>query len=563
MTKARYESRPTTPAFGALLLMALVAVICSAAIAALAPARMWSPAEEASHLVFGFQKVLAAWPDLDGDFSPIAVLRDSLKLRLSAIIASAIVGAIIGFVFVYSATPLVDRREHYDGQELLVGELATATAAKEMKNVVARGEKPIDLAEGVPFPRAWRVLNLLIIGAIGSGKTRIILWLIEQLVGRITGNGAADEALLICDTTGEIFAGLPLENREFAAMHPHRPGGYGWAMGRDLTTTEDIEEAADQGIQSTDEAMWGKGASAISAGCMLTAQAKGGSNWGMPEYYAAAMLSPQAMKSSFERCYPFAAGLIEFDAAGELSKTSVSMLLTFRASVLRTLRPLAEAWRDLAPERLISFREWVDQSNPRQPKTLVLQRSGRLPVMSALWVGMAFDLIAGHVSDDAFPVSQTRTRSLVLDELPTLGNLKKLPQLLDTGRNKGVCAIAAVQDLNQLQVYGKSEKSVKGRFRLKLFGAQTPGPELKEIAEKEIGMRRVVDRTFLKTVTRGAQGRSEQVAENERIDDVPIVSEHYFAHRLGVYGKRVRAVLVGLEEFVQLEWPMRVWPRQR
>jgi hypothetical protein len=546
-----------------MLLTALVAVMCSAAIAALAPARMWSPAEEASHLVFGFQKVLAAWPDLDGDFSPIAVLRDPLKLRLSAMIASAIVGAVIGFVFVHSATPLVDRREHLDGQELQIGKLAVATAAKAMKEVVARGERPILLAEDVPFPRAWRVLNLLIIGAIGSGKTRIILWLIEQLIGRITSKGAADEALLIYDTTGEILAGLPLEERLFAALHPHRPGGYGWAMGRDLISIEDMEEAADQGIASTDEAMWGKGASAFGAGSMATAHAKAGLDWGMPEYYAAAMLSPQAMKSNFERYYPLAAGLIEFDASGELSKTSVSMLITFRASVLRTLRPLAEAWRGLPPERLISFREWVDQSNRRQPKTIVLQRSGRLPTMSALWIGMAFDSIAGHVSDDAFCVSQTRMRSLVLDELPTLGNLKKLPQLLDTGRNKGVATIAAVQDLNQLQVYGKSAKSVKTRFRLKLFGAQTPGPELKEIAEKEFGMRRVVERTYTKTVTRGPQGRSEQVAENERIDTVPIASESHLAHHLGVHGKRVRAILVGLVEFVQLEWPMLVWPRRR
>ena len=176
---------------------------------------------------------------------------------------------------------------------------------------------------------------------------------------------------------------------------------------------------------------------------------------------------------------------------------------------------------------------------------------------------MAVDSIVSHVSDERFPVSQSRIRNLVLDELPTLGYLKKLPELLSTGRNKGIATIAAVQDLHQLQVYGREEKSVRTRFRLKIFAAQTPGPELKEIAEKEIGTRRVLDCSWDTTVTRGPQGRSEQVSENKRIDTIPIVSERYLAHELGVRGNRVRAIVTGLEYVARLEWPMRVWTKRR
>ena len=139
----------------------------------------------------------------------------------------------------------------------------------------------------------------------------------------------------------------------------------------------------------------------------------------------------------------------------------------------------------------------------------------------------------------------------------------RLPELLDTGRNKGLCTIAAVQDLHQVdRIYGDHAPSLKARFRLKIYGAQTPGPDLVELAEG-IGTRRVVDRTWQKTTMTGASGLSTQTVHNDRIDTVPIVSPHHLAHELGVRGKRVHAVLIGLGTVMQLSWPMRVWPKRR
>jgi type IV secretory pathway TraG/TraD family ATPase VirD4 len=229
------------------------------------------------------------------------------------------------------------------------------------------------------------------------------------------------------------------------------------------------------------------------------------------------------------------------------------------------IRPLAEAWREVLPERMFSFRDWVHQDNPRQPKIVVVQRSGRHPEISAMWIGMALDAIASHVGNPAFDVSQTRSRTLAIDELPSLGRLRRLPELLDTGRNKGLNMIAAAQDINVQfdRVYGDFAESIKLRFRLKIFCAQTPGPQTTEVARNTIGLHRVEEITYDKTVTWGPQGRTEQVASNRRIDEVPIVSEHYLAHQLGIRGNRVRAILVGLPEVLQFDWPLRVWRKRR
>ncbi|WP_168204645.1 type IV secretion system DNA-binding domain-containing protein [Tardiphaga sp. vice304] len=126
----------------------------------------------------------------------------------------------------------------------------------------------------------------------------------------------------------------------------------------------------------------------------------------MPQVYEIALRNPDDLKVALEKYYAPAAKLIEFDADGALSKTSLSFLITFRASTLRIMRPLAEAWRDLPAHKMFSFRAWVHQDNTNQPKIVVIQRSGRHAELSALWIGMVIDSLASHAGDPALGVSQ-------------------------------------------------------------------------------------------------------------------------------------------------------------
>lgn len=567
MSKASYERRPATPAIFNALVMIIASVTVSIASVAIIPAKGWS--NGAVHQVSGFSLLTNFWHIYDHAL-PLWAIPDDLGAecipRLLAVLMAACLAGIIGFAYAYATTPMIDMRKHHDGRQLLVGGQAQSFAAAAMAEQQRRGERPIEIAPGVPYPHLWRVVNLLVLGSIGSGKTRIMLWLMQIILEKIRREPAGDHAILIHDTTGEILTGLPVSDDAFAALHPHQPGGWGWAMGRDLSTIEDIEEVADQAIEKTGDAVWGKGASQCYAGIMATAAGERGNAWGMTEAYEIALRDPATLKANFETHYRPAARLIEFDATtGDLSRTSLSFLLTFRASTLRMMRPLAVAWADLPPERMFSFRDWVYQDNPQQPKIVVLQRSGRHPEISAMWCGMVLDSLASHVGDPALGVSQTRTRTLAIDELPSLGRLRRLPELLDIGRNKGLNMIAAAQDLNVQfdRVYSDFSESIKLRFRLKIFCAQTPGPQTAEIAKTAIGVRRVEEVNYDKTVTRGPQGRTEQVAATRRIDEVPIVSERYLAHELGVRGKRVRAILVGLPEVLQFDWPLRVWRKRR
>lgn len=565
--KARYERRPITPALLTGLAMAIAATTVAVALMAVLPATAWW--QDGPHIVSGVALLRFFLHTVDHRLPMWAMPGDLNHELIPRFLASGLAAALastIGFIRAYRATALVDMREHHDGPRLLIGRQAQAFATAAMCERQQDNERPIELVKGVPYPHFWRALNLLIVGAIGMGKTRIMLELIEAIIAKLQREPLGDHAVLIHDTTGEILSGLPVEDSAFAVLHPHLAGGWSWAMGRDILTIEDMEEVADQAIEKTGEAIWGKGAAQMYAAILATAASENGRNWGMPEVYKIALRDPVILKANFEAHYRPAAGLIEFEStSGDLTRTSLSFFLTFRAGTLRMMRPLAEAWREILPERTFSFRDWVHQDNPQQPKIVVVQRSGRHPEISAMWIGMAMDTVASHVGDPAFEVSQTRSRTLAIDELPSLGRLRRLHGILDVGRNKGLNMIAAAQDINVQfdRVYGDFAESIKLRFRLKIFCAQTPGPQTTEVARNSIGLRRVEELTYDKTVTSGPQGRTEQVATNRRIDEVPIVTEHYLAHQLGIKGNRVRAILVGLPEVLQFDWPIRIWRKRR
>jgi hypothetical protein len=289
-------------------------------------------------------------------------------------------------------------------------------------------DRTIQLAPGLRMPRRREVRNVLLLGAIGSGKTRIILFFLNELIARLNKHPKGDHAVFVHDTTGEILEGFPMPPGQFAAINPDRAGAWAWRMGADLRDDRDCETAADQAVLQTGDAIWGKGGSTMYAGCMILCKAERGETWGAPELYDTCLRDPKALKQQFEQHYPPAAKLIEYDSTSdELSRTSVSFLLTFRASVLRVLRPLALAWDGIPPTRQFSFTQWVvgpsKGSKPHQPRVVIVQRSGRHPDMSAAWIGMVMDVITGAVGDPDLVVSRTRTRSFVIDEAPALGHL--------------------------------------------------------------------------------------------------------------------------------------------
>lgn len=462
---------------------------------------------------------------------------------------------------------VIDTRKHYEGLELQRGEAATASASAFMAKEDREHGLGIALAPGVILSRLREIRGVLLLGAPGSAKTRIILHLLQEILAAMYRWPKRNVRLLIHDTTGEILRGLPLPDAAFAALHGHRPGGYAWAVGRDVLTKTDAEAFGALLAPHADESIWEAGSGTLLAGCAILCQHRHQTAWGMPEFYQAVLLDPIELKTQLRALYPPASELIEIDReTGGLSRTTVSFFLSFRAAVLRFLRPLAENWGDVATTRQFSFREWLDGSNPALPRTVVVQRSGRYPELSSAWIGAVVDTIAAHVNDESFPNSQERRIFLCLDELASLGRLRRFPDLLDIGRNKGVGILAAaLHEIEQLQErYGdKLATSILRRFRTKIVCQQNLDGGTVQFSEHMIGKRTVEVEETTTTATRGPQGTTTSQTKASAKKEVPIIRAERLAYELGVFGNTVKAIAVGIGNPALLTWPVTIWRRRR
>lgn len=462
---------------------------------------------------------------------------------------------------------IIDTRRHLEGLELQRGPAATASVSTFMAKEDRKRGLGVALTPGVILSRFREIRGVLLLGAPGSGKTRIILHILGEILGAMRRWPKRNIRLLIHDTTGEILRGLPLADEDFAVLHGHRPGGYAWAVGRDVVTMTDAEAFGALLAPQTDENVWEAGSGTLLAGCAVLCQHQYRTSWGIPEFYRAALLDPIELKTLLESVYPPAARLIEIDKdTGGLSRTTVSFFLSFRAAVLRFLRPLAENWQGIPPELRFSFREWLDASNPQQPRVVVVQRSGRYPELSSAWIGAVVDTIAAHACDESFPNSQRRRVFLCLDELASLGRLRRLPDLLDIGRNKGIGVLAAaLHEIEQLQErYGdRIAASMLRRFRTKIVCQQNLDGGTVRFADDIVGKRTVEVEETTTAETQGPQGKTTSKTTAKTPKEVPIIRAERLAYELGVFGNTVKAIVVGAGNPAVLTWPMTIWPSRR
>ncbi|MET4736735.1 hypothetical protein ABIF73_000874 [Bradyrhizobium japonicum] len=83
------------------------------------------------------------------------------------------------------------------------------------------------------------------------------------------------------------------------------------------------------------------------------------------------------------------------------------------------------------------------------------------------------------------------------------------------------------------------------------------------LAEKEVGKREIYDAEITNTTQRGPNGRTETVATTKRSKEVLIVRPEHLVQRLGIFDRKVRALVVGLGNILEFEWPITTWTKRR
>jgi len=393
--------------------------------------------------------------------------------------------------------------------------------------------------------------NILVMGDQGSGKTAVIRGWAEQILAR-------GERAIIHDAKGDVLASAPVENVLLVA--PHDARGWTWNIGCDVTNVQGAREVAEKLVPSGSqlESMWSDGAKAILSGAIEALQRERGTGWGWADLFAFVFKSPQELRATLEAAHSPTAHLIEIDPDGVAVRTTLSLMLTLWVAALTTIRPLAQA-EATNSERRFSVRDWLSEMS-QLPRTIILQHNAEYPLLSTAIGGLLVDVVCGKLLSPSAPKRNYPWLHLVLDELPVLGRLEQFPKLLNVGREKGVAAIVATQDWEQIQkLYQQHDAAtLEARFKIKVVCALGISDTRERVVSKYAGRRTI------ETWVKASRDKPEKIRHESEID---VIEPDYLTNDLGVRRRGgllfVRVAVFGLGNPVIAEIPFTQWQEQR
>ncbi|MBA9061526.1 energy-coupling factor transporter ATP-binding protein EcfA2 [Methylobacterium fujisawaense] len=483
-----------------------------------------------------------------------------LWVRVGLALACAAVGGLAAGLASWHRTPLSDcavAMPHPSQPRLHRDEYARLALAERLRQGFGHPDATgLWLAPGVRLPREAEGQYLLIVGDKGSGKSNIARALASQAIAR------GDRVLLHC-VKGDVSQSFrPGEAALIAAHHAH---GWAWDAAADLHGEAAYLDLAAAVIPiSGSSAFWAQSARAVFVDVLSElASEPGRTTWTFRDLAERLLDDPAAIKARVERLDLSASPLIEEGEEG-LTNTTFGVMATLWAGTLNGVRPLALAWGRMPPERQFSVRRWLRGEGPG---TVIVQTAPEYQELSTLVAGSLLRCVAVGVSDPSLPVDPQRRVTLVLDEFHALGRIDRLETALATGREKGLVVIGALQSLNQVPlVYGPVlGQVVRDLFRIRIFSALAAGTSADQ-AEALMKRRTLVWWEINTDLDKKGRFKTER-------GELPLVSATTLERDLGVHQvgsdpknpghKVVRAVIAGLGDVYQFDWPLTVWPKRR
>lgn len=493
----------------------------------------------------------AVWADIANHFD----IATGYQIRLLAIgTISALAGLVAGVTFGRLSSSR-DALTHLSGRRLWRGYDAIDVARRFLRRAVKSYGRGLAIAPGLVLDRAREVQHIGLFGTTGSGKSTILRAVADQILAR-------GDKLVLHDTKGDIVAGLPTDR--FILLAPHDRRSHAWDVAKDVVTTQDARELAGRLVHDSRDPMWCGAAREILTGIVVSLQHRQPRSWSWRDLADATFLPVGELLALLQAHYSAAARYIEIDPdSGAPTRTTHGILITLWADVVAIVMPLAAAWGETPAKRRISLTAWIADDNGKLPATLILQRSARYSKLSSAWIGAAVECMASVAAGPDLPESQTRRIFFLLDEFAQLGKVKAFLQLLEVGRSKGIAAVLALQDIQQLfGIYGDAaSKTILTLLGLKVIGKLPAGPSAAYVANELIGQREVTWQEQVCT-TNSRDGSISTSSQSHRTT-VPVITPHQLESRLGVGRHGVTALLLGLGDAFELSWPFKAWRQRR
>lgn len=392
-------------------------------------------------------------------------------------------------------------------------------------------------AAGLRWFGAWTLSrrretnSFALLGAVGSGKTNLMLLLAEQASAR-------GDKILAYAFKPELIRRFPDSadgegNRhEPMLIAPHDERSWVWDIAKDINGEASASTVAAKLVPEGDLSFFDDAARAVCTAMIVKLHRTKKHRWTWADLLREVEKPIEELLKDAETYYPPAVTLLSADRRQSSSTHSTLQ------NAFNNLRLLALAWPTYDGRATISVRQFILGSRPSQ--TLILGHSGDYPELSDRWISLFIAFAAMAVQANELEASDDRRIWFFLDEFGRLPKVPDFKQLLVTGREKGIPVVLGLQDMHQVQeIYGPNE------FKTWMSSIGT-----KVICRTEVGeTTRWFEDVFGMTRVREFRDEFHANGEKRRVKDdreEPAFRRDEFASELGVRTDGIDVLVTGV-----------------
>ncbi|MCM7506611.1 type IV conjugative transfer system coupling protein TraD [Enterobacter kobei] len=364
----------------------------------------------------------------------------------------------------------IGRKESED--EYISGMQLTDKPAEVNKLLRKNGEFS-DLRVGdLHMVRMAEVLNFLMHGTIGVGKSTLIRWLLDYIRKR------GDRAIIY--DSGCTFTETHYNPSTDFILNAHDERCANWQMWGECVDAVDYDNLAASliPVEGDSDPFWVSSSRTIYADLAIRMSTD-------PERSIEKFLKT-LLSLSMKNLRDYLANTPSANLVEEkIEKTAISIrsVVTNYAKALRYLQGL-----DDGTKPPFTIREWMTQERYDSSwlfiSTQARHRKSVRPLIS-LWVSLATLMLQsmGENSD--------RRVWFIIDEAPSLQRIPELAETLAEARKFGGCFVLGMQNMAQLvHVYGRElAKSIFDLMNTRMYG-RSPSAEMAKVVEEELGKQR-------------------------------------------------------------------------
>lgn len=386
-----------------------------------------------------------------------------------AAICSGIFSAVVFVVAIWYITG-IGRRESED--EYISGMLLTDKPA-EVNRLLRKSGEMSDLRVGdLHMVRMAEVMNFLMHGTIGVGKSTLIRWLLDYIRKR------GDRAIIY--DSGCTFTETHYNPATDFILNAHDERCANWQLWGECIDAVDYDNMAASliPVEGDSDPFWVSSSRTIFADLAIRMSVDPDKSI---EKFLKTLLSLSMKSLRDYLANTPSANLVE----EKIEKTAISIrsVVTNYAKALRYLQGL-----DDGSKPPFTIREWMTQERYDSSwlfiSTQARHRKSVRPLIS-LWVSLATMMLQsmGENSD--------RRVWFIIDETPSLQRIPELAETLAEARKFGGCFVLGMQNMAQLvHVYGRElARSIFDLMNTRMYG-RSPSAEMAKVVEEELGNQR-------------------------------------------------------------------------